>query len=759
MPFLGKVPSQIVDSDVDIDGGTIDGATIGSITAGAGTFTNLSATGTITFPDDGISGDDINGGTISNVAISGTTASFSGDLSVDGNTLFVDASDNKVGIGTASPQNILHIVESGTPIGATVGLVVQRNGASFNGSQITIVGGTGGSSALNFGDSDDVDIGRITYDHATNHLGFITNTSEAMRIDSSGNVGIGTVSPQFLLHASGSGSQAIGIERTGASSSALLLNAAGSEAQLYARESASVDGSVPMTFWAGGLERLRIDASGNVGIGTSSPSGLLKTLNIDGGSQGSSIALDGGSNFSVIYTGATAGDPTSLFSNTGFKFATATDKNATGFAEAMRIDSSGNVGIGTNVFSNAAQVLVAKGDSSVSTSDANASGFNFTAVPDTTTGKVGIGFKTHNETAAAVAALYATPISQYRNALTARYNADINGGYFSIEQLVPQTSTVIERLHINAGGNVGIGTANPTTKLHILDTNPVLTIQSSGASTVNTFSMIGRALDLSAQFNTIKQVSTAGGQFGTLAFCNGPSDTERMRINSSGHLCIGTTGMTQGGSGPLQVYSSGGSQLILGKATGAPSISFGSTTTAYGLIEGINGGGFTFYTGNGTLVNRLAIDASGYLISQTTYNATTGSAANMHVLSSGVFLRSVSSIKYKTGVEDAWLDYAKKLYDLRPVYYKSLGEFDNPDWSYWGFIAEEVAEVDPRLAHFKTTETSFDENGERVETQLAEPEVEGVQYDRMVPLLLMLMKEQKEQIETLQAEVAALKGA
>ena len=131
----------------------------------------------------------------------------------------------------------------------------------------------------------------------------------------------------------------------------------------------------------------------------------------------------------------------------------------------------------------------------------------------------------------------------------------------------------------------------------------------------------------------------------------------------------------------------------------------------------------------------------------------------MHVLSSGVFLRSVSSIKYKTGVEDAWLDYAKKLYDLRPVYYKSLGEFDNPDWSYWGFIAEEVAEVDPRLAHFKTTETSFDENGERVETQLAEPEVEGVQYDRMVPLLLMLMKEQKEQIETLQAEVAALKGA
>ena len=109
MPFLGKVPSQIVDSDVDIDGGTIDGATIGSITAGAGTFTNLSATGTITFPDDGISGDDINGGTISNVAISGTTASFSGDLTVDTDTLYVDSTNNRVGIGASSPDSKLDV--------------------------------------------------------------------------------------------------------------------------------------------------------------------------------------------------------------------------------------------------------------------------------------------------------------------------------------------------------------------------------------------------------------------------------------------------------------------------------------------------------------------------------------------------------------------------------------------------------------------------------------------------------------------------
>jgi len=96
----------------------------------------------------------------------------------------------------------------------------------------------------------------------------------------------------------------------------------------------------------GVAEAVLVQADGNVGIGTSSPSGLLKTLNIDGGLAGSSIALDGGDNFSVVYTGATAGDPTAVFSNTGFKFATATAKDATGFSEKMRIDSAGNVGIG-----------------------------------------------------------------------------------------------------------------------------------------------------------------------------------------------------------------------------------------------------------------------------------------------------------------------------------------------------------------------------------------------------------------------------
>jgi len=63
---IGTSPSTI-----DINAGTIDGAVIGGASAAAGTFTDLTASGTISFPDNSISGDDIDGGTISNFTSTG----------------------------------------------------------------------------------------------------------------------------------------------------------------------------------------------------------------------------------------------------------------------------------------------------------------------------------------------------------------------------------------------------------------------------------------------------------------------------------------------------------------------------------------------------------------------------------------------------------------------------------------------------------------------------------------------------------------
>jgi hypothetical protein len=84
-----------------------------------------------------------------------------------------------------------------------------------------------------------------------------------------------------------------------------------------------------------------------------------------------------------------------------------------------------------------------------------------------------------------------------------------------------------------------------------------------------------------------------------------------------------------------------------------------------------------------------------------------------------------------------------------------------PDHSYWGFIAEEVAEIDSSPCNHLENNTMFlmTKMGQELRTKLDNPEPEGVAYDRFVPHLLNLIKRQGEAIADLQAEVAALKGA
>ena len=144
---------------------------------------------------------------------------------------------------------------------------------------------------------------------------------------------------------------------------------------------------------------------------------------------------------------------------------------------------------------------------------------------------------------------------------------------------------------------------------------------------------------------------------------------------------------------------------------------------------------------------RMRIDASGHITSLPTYNNGSASSANMVVNSSGVFLRSVSSAKYKKDIEDVQDAYVDSLLNIRPVYYRSTLENDNTEHSHWGFIAEEVAEIDPRLVHYKTVDITYSDDGERVETKLETPEPEGVQYDRFAPLMLKLIQKQQATIE------------
>ena len=89
--------------------------------------------------------------------------------------LFWDASAESLGIGTSSPSAPLHIEKASGNVG------------------IQITSGNSSDTYINFGDSADTNAGLISYEHDNNAFAFRTNGSQRMRIDSSGNVGIGVV--------------------------------------------------------------------------------------------------------------------------------------------------------------------------------------------------------------------------------------------------------------------------------------------------------------------------------------------------------------------------------------------------------------------------------------------------------------------------------------------------------------------------------------------------------------------------------------
>ena len=161
-------------------------------------------------------------------------------------------------------------------------------------------------------------------------------------------------------------------------------------------------------------------------------------------------------------------------------------------------------------------------------------------------------------------------------------------------------------------------------------------------------------------------------------------------------------------------------------------------------------------------------------------DVTTASAANMFIDTSttpaGLIKRSTSSSVYKTSVETVDPQYSDALLTARPVWYRSLCENDNKDWSWYGLIAEELAEIDPRLVHWGYTDADFDwvpvkskytkivddkeveveeENIQKVLKDDAQLKPNGVQYERISVLLLDIVQRQDKTLKDQQKAIAA----
>jgi len=522
-----------------------------------------------------------------------------------------------IAIGTSSINAKLTIEGTSQAIGSegTLKLQANANGADI-GAGITFGNNTARRAAI---------AGRQSGTDATaGYLQFGTRGStgditEKMRINSSGNVGIGTTSPNNKLDVNGG---IVCSPNTDGKDTFELSTHAVDEGRLSIK---NVD-TTTIQLRAGGISYLN---GGNVGIGTTSPTEKLDVAGSIRCNTGTDISMDSSASGQVRfrgngYTGAIAlnDDAMHIYSNASSRDLVF-GVNA---SEKMRIDSTGSVVIGATS-SNSSDIFTLHdaGNAFMSIrSDTEA---------DNTFQILDFAYGTSNRSSSNLAAsIQAKTVDQASGTLKAELQFYTNAG-----------DSITNRMIIKDTGNVGIGTSIPAAKFHVSDTY---------------------------------HFTVAGG-------------------NS-------TTGMQIG--------------------------NYVSSTDTYGVLTYRASTHRFDISGN----NKMTINSAGDLNVQGVYDSTTSSGANVNVHSDGHMRRSTSSRRYKNTILDATHGLTELL-KLKSVTFKGN---EDGDTIFGGLIAEDVH--DAGLTEF----VQYDKD----------KQPDALAYGNMVALCVKAIQE-------LTARVAALEAA
>jgi hypothetical protein len=491
------------------------------------------------------------------------------------------------------------------------------------------------------------------------NLNFSTSsvTTPQMTLNSTG-LGIGTSSPAYKLDVAGQFSR---IGQSGGAGAGLILAGASAEKNWVIASQYNVSGALEFTQTTAvggstisGTPSMVINASGNVGIGTSSPDHKLDingSLCVDAFASPANnyIALRnsispssaGGIGFKAVNLGSGNDDGLGAYGHQGIIFYSAQ-------TERMRISSAGLVGIGT---SGPNAPLDVRGDTGTSVSATmRIRGTNATA--RTTR----LQFEDYAGTI--VDGLIDLKIPTAGSAASALFQLGINGPIITMD----------------VNGNVGIGTTSPSAPL---------TVQ--GNSSGNGINIIGRSTGQNEswlqwyQNNGSTLNSGILGDNQGLKFAVGSGQTERMRIDTSGNLLVGTTTNAINDSNSIVLVTNNGSvvgQVICNHGTGTGS---GERFAAFGY--------------------------AGSAIGSITQSGTTAVLYNV-----------TSDQRLKENIQDA--DSASSLIDSLQVR-KFDWKADSTHQRY-GFIAQELVTVAPEAVH-QPTDTE---------------EMMAVDYSKLVPMLV-----------------------
>jgi len=505
----------------------------------------------------------------------------------------ISSSSGNVGIGTTNPGSQLEISkDSDDGTNAPVLSLTNASTTLNNGANIGIIQFK--NSDLSGGGPHIATIKGVanSLDERTTELAFSTGnvatTNEAMRITSSGNVGIGTTSPSTNLEiVTSNPSNGINLTTNTGNLWGVLLNTNSNDfpvgklalkfgsnetASITARSNEMRIGGSQMniTFYTSSSEKFRVDTNGNVGIGTTSPS---TKLHVQGAASGYLFRVQGTSTLNVYDPGAAAeigvgsgsGDKLKLFSNDSLN-------------NGITIDTSGNVGIGTtspaytlDVVSagTATARLKSAGTGAISLRYENGSGFKSAAVVD-------------------------------------------NNGLYRLDAT---------NISLNPTNNVGIGTTSPSRNLHVHADSGNAYLQLTQAAT-GTTSNDGFQISMgTAQVNFINREN------GNMVFET--NNTEKMRITNTGNVGIGTTSPGAKLSVNGNVKIEGTNSLLFGGSASIPSWAINHNGSDL-LIDdqGGNIGSVLFNNSEGvalprlttTQINAISLPAQGLMAYNTTLN-------------------------------------------------------------------------------------------------------------------------------------------
>ena len=675
----------------------------------------------------------------------------------DANERIRITSDGKLGVGTTSPSEKLTVVGD----------------SSFSGG-IRATGNNSGSWSSGSG-LEILNAGINAYNRSTgayiaasiNTLNWSVNSAGTAYF--AGNIGVGTASPSQLLtinKASGNTLQAFSIADSvkayiglsGATNSP--ITGAVTNDLCFRSENANI------IFGAASSTRadLYISSAGNVGIGNSAPGAKLQIE-----STSDQLKLTYPSIASYIHEVHSNGD-----------YSIAKDSS-----ERFRIDSSGDVGIGLNSPSTALDVQKTSTNSSGvvntlrlrngGTSGGDGAKLLFTS--GTSTDGAGIAGKG--------VALNSADLAFYA------------GGNN-------------ERMRLDSSGRLGLGTQSPSGILHLSGADPVLRITDSSGTSGNLYGQIlfqagvGGSAVGKVGYNGndgVLRVHTTGAE--PIAF--GTSDVEKMRISSAGDVGIDISApqarlhvhggiTTTFGNSPLAIFGSG-------FAAGYYStIGFGPTSSTYTIppsgigytpTDQTNGGkgdlvlGTRNVTTNSAPSERVRITSAGSVFFGKTSDASTTAGVSIVPTYNGHtrFVNATSDsgarvmIVNRQSSNGTLVDYRKADTTVGTITCDSSSTAYNTSSDYrlkenvvnitdgitrvkqlqpkrFNFIIDADTTVDGFLAH--ETQTVVPEAVTGVKDG---EEMQGIDQSKLVPLLTAALKEVITELETLKAEVAALKSA